>query len=427
MTMNYSCFFRAACFITTLFPQKGSRFLDSFAALITNPYFIMKNYNADLTVLKRVKKFKKILLIGDLNIGDAINIQAAASAVRSYLPRVEIDYVISRKASNLINGNPEISRVFPIYCGRPFPSEEDRQKLKQILNSGKYDLVFNFCPFFKGISHFNRKLPVINFSTLALLLVNNEIEQTGINHVAYRIYRYLLDLMSFMGDKKIDRAFPGITITLPEFALKRAKSILDSREIISTIPLVMLNPDTTSIFTKIPFNIQVFLLKTLAEMPCRVILGRGIHFPGIEKQLLEAVPSVSRNNIFIPPAMSIEEYAALLDYVDMFITGDTGPLHIAAARKYSGNNHANLRNRTAVLSIFGATPSRLYGYDSSNPLYLSANQDAPSRVFVAGSSCRNITCINKIAKCCKTVHCFDSLNGESIVSYIRSYLNSFYQ
>ena len=422
----YNYFFKFTSSVTHHFPKTGSRFLNSFAGFVySNPLLIKKKFSVDLSILKAVNGFEKILVASDMNIGDAINVQAAVSALRFFYPLAEIDYVISRKAFHLINGNPEISNVFPVYKGGTYPCIEDYSGIKQILDRNKYDLIFNFCPFFNEKVLFGKNQKVINSSTLASLIVKHENYQTGINHIAYQIFYYLSGLISIIEHKVAPSSFPGIVLTLPKNASYRAKEFLGTCKINSNIPLVMLNPDASSLFTRIPFEIQTFILKELAKLSCTVILGRGISFPGFEEKLLEAVPPELRKRVYvIPDGMSIEEYTALLDFVDVYITGDSGPLHAAAARKFQRDDRSGFRNRTAIFSIFGATPARIYGYDSSSRLYLSANQDAPSRVYVPHSLCRNITCINKMAKTCNIVRCFDSFDGDSFMLDIKNYLKN---
>ncbi|MEJ2048427.1 MAG: glycosyltransferase family 9 protein, partial [Calditrichota bacterium] len=375
--------------------------------------------------LKRVKKFEKILVLSDLNIGDAINVQAACSAFRTFFPGAEIDYVINCKAANIIDGNPEISNVYPLYSGTPLPNAEDYQKVYQLLNSKPYDVIFNFCPFFKESGLLNSQQAVINVPTIAYIMLKNENKHIGINHISYQIYSFLSELLSIQMGKKASRSFPGTTLTIPGYALNRAKIFLETGKIKLAKPVVLVNPDANSKYTKIPFESMVLLLKKLSKIPCRIILGRGITFPGIESELLSTVsPPCRRKITLVPPDMSVGEYTALLDFVDVYITGDTGPLHMAAARKFSQKSRMSLRNKTAIFSIFGATPARMYGYDSSNPLFLPANQDAPSHIYIAGSRCRNVTCINKMAKTCKTVHCFETLDVDVIVRDIRKYLDN---
>ncbi|HTA76982.1 MAG TPA: hypothetical protein VK791_07490, partial [bacterium] len=71
---------------------------------------------------------------------------------------------------------------------------------------------------------------------------------------------------------------------------------------------------------------------------------------------------------------------------------------------------------------FGATPARMSGYDSENELFPASNQNAPSKTYVSESPCRNITCVNKMAKTCQTPRCFETLDVEKITRDILKYL-----
>jgi hypothetical protein len=97
---------------------------------------------------------------------------------------------------------------------------------------------------------------------------------------------------------------------------------------------------------------------------------------------------------------------------------------MAAARKVSKSGKFQFRNKTFVITIFGATPPRLSGYDSTDPLYFGANQDVISKTYVSESPCRNITCVNKMAKTCKKVRCYEFLKTDIISSDIQNYLRS---
>jgi hypothetical protein len=144
---------------------------------------------------------------------------------------------------------------------------------------------------------------------------------------------------------------------------------------------------------------------------------------GIGQRLKALMPSRFISKVkLIPARLSLEAYAAVIDLCDVFISPDTGPLHIAAARKYSRTGRYEFSNRTAVQSYFGATPPRMSGYDSSQRGYLPANQDAPSWCHEAASACRNITCLNKIYKTCRQVRCFEDVDIAGMVRQIRDYL-----
>jgi Glycosyltransferase family 9 (heptosyltransferase) len=180
-----------------------------------------------------------------------------------------------------------------------------------------------------------------------------------------------------------------------------------------------------------PFVKQAALLEQLARdtnADTRILLGEGHTEAGIGKSLFDSVSSDLRFKLrIIPKSMPLEVYSALIDFADVFVTGDTGPMHLAAARRYSRSKSFEFRNRTAILSFFGATTPRMSGYDSFQPGFLASNQDAPSWCYQAGSRCRNITCLNKMFKTCKNVLCFEQVDVNGLATLVASYVNRLFQ
>ena len=94
---------------------------------------------------------------------------------------------------------------------------------------------------------------------------------------------------------------------------------------------------------------------------------------------------------------------------------------LAAAWKTDRQGRHPFRNRTAILSLFGATPPRLSGYDS-RPGYMESGQKAESHSYQSVSACRNLTCMHKMAKECDASGCFQDLDVEQIIAHTRSLL-----
>ncbi len=185
---------------------------------------------------------------------------------------------------------------------------------------------------------------------------------------------------------------------------------------------MLYHTDATSRFTRIPLEKQIAILRYIASNDNieSILLGAGHNKKDIEYKIMNCLDKKLRRKFYIiDKNVSLEVYSALIDFSKVFITPDTGVLHIAAAKKYSKSKY--VKNKTAIVSIFGATPARIYGYESKNPLFFDSNQNAPSKVFIADSPCRNITCINKKAKTCKEVRCFSHLNIKQIYNTILKY------
>jgi ADP-heptose:LPS heptosyltransferase len=238
-------------------------------------------------------------------------------------------------------------------------------------------------------------------------------------------YSFIRGALAAAGIPVRQGRFAGVRVTLSDDAVKQARQVLSHQSVPARTPVILFNPDASSPFTCIPFRMQVSLLRQLAELPCFILIGAGHTFRNIGVRLIDTLGPASWHNLaLVPASLSFDGYAALIDRADAFITADTGLLHIAAARKVSASGRHSFRNATAIFSVFGPTPARMYGYRSDAAGYFPSYQDAPSNTYVAGSFCRNITCINKQEKTCATVRCFDFLNIDKIVLDVQTCLKN---
>ena len=381
-------------------------------------------FQKNLVIIRRVKYFEKILVVPDIHIGDAIMIQAGVSAFRDFFPHAQIDYVVKKSVACLIEGNPDITNLFPVFTGSVFPNPEDLEKLKKLVVENHYDLCYNCSPFFEDTQHFPKGQPILNFMTVAPQIMRNEMDHKGKSHSVFLCHELPHLLLSPTHSLRRDEIFKGVSMTLSDGAIGEARDFLRENRVPEKTPLVFLNPDTASPFTRIPFEDQVDLLKRLVREPGHILLGTDFTTRNLEERLLEKLSPGERYHVTrVPTTLSLAGYAALIDFADVFISGDTGPLHMAAARKVSRSGNFKFRNRTFVASVFGATPARLTGYDSQNPLFQSANQDVPSKTYVSKSPCRNTTCVNKLYKTCRRVRCFEGLDVAAIAAEIQSHLS----
>ena len=423
---KYEAYFAAASVLTNHCPHLGAKFLNQAVPLIlSNRFIIHKNMKKNLNILKNIRKFEKILVISDLNIGDAVNLQASILALRQYFPESQIDYVVNPVARNLIEGNTAISRVYSFFSGQAIPTDEDYRTLANLIEAEDYDVIFNFCPLFDDGIFSTKAERVIHYSLLASRLIKNEKSNGTINQIGYQVFSFIDMLLSQFSQPIKKHEYRGVQVTLASNVINEARAFLLENGLLEKPIQVFYNPDTSSKFTRVPLLLQIKLLDNLLGLPAvkSVLLGAGQKISDIERVILASLPAWKKQKItVIPKTVPIDVYAALIDFADIFITGDTGPLHIAASRKASKSANYTFRNETSVISIFGATPSKIYGYDSSKEGYFPANQNAPSRTFVAESPCRNITCINKMAKTCKEVRCFDSLDIYEINGMVNSIL-----
>jgi heptosyltransferase-1 len=414
--------------LTDLFPVAGGRLLDTTIRPIYGNRAVAAFYaRRNRREVRRMRGFQRFLVIPDVHIGDAVMSQSWVMALRDLFPSAEIDYVVNRSVAPLIEGHPDATRIIPLLSGATFPTAADLEGLRGLITEGRYDLCLCSCTFLEPGDIAPPTQPFLHFATHAAAILRNESDLTEINHFSYQGYRFVRDLLSAVADPVREDRFPGVRTTYADAVIEESGRFVAESGLAGDAPLVIVNPDAASKYTMLPFERQAVLLRTLAEGVPRdtlILLGAGHTAAGIGERLVASLPAASRARArIIPPSLPLAVYSALIDRADVFISGDTGPLHLAAARRYSRSGRHSFRNRTAVLSVFGATPPRMSGYDSAKPGYLPANQDAPSWCFQAGSPCRNITCLNKLFKTCGTVRCFEEVDTAGVAAVVLRHLH----
>ena len=416
--------FKATSVLTDHFPKAGARLLDvTVRSVVGNPVIARAMARHNLKIMQKVGSFRRFLVIADTHIGDAIMAQSSLTAIRDFFPGARVDFVINRTAAPLIEGNREVSTIFPIFSGGIFPKREDVDALHEITRKGRYDLCINFSPFIEDRDIAQPGQSILSFMSHSAQFLRNENDPVEINHFIYQGYYFVRNLLMTVAPPVRHEPFRGVGTTYSNRAIEDARNFVANCNLIAGRPVILYNPDTAGRFTLLPYDRQLAFVARLAEIDVTILMGAGLTEAGIGHRLRASVDESQRHKIhMIPEGTDLETYGALIDSSDVFVSGDTGPLHIGASRKVSRTGKHVLRNHTAILSHFGATTPRMSGYDSGQHGYLPANQDAPSWCYQAESPCRNISCLNKMLKTCRSVRCFERVDVDKLVGLIDSHL-----
>jgi len=413
-------------------PLSSGWFTGGIFRLCSNELVSKYLRHRDSILVKHIKDLKRLLVISDVNIGDAVTIQSCIETFRCYFPDSEIDYAYSNAADPMINKNPHISNTFPLFSTSLTPSKGEAASIRELLKNKPYDLVINFCPFLSGKYLRNTGCPVLSPVRLAIDIIRERHKRNGNTHISYYTTQYIHQLFNELPEntapQKEKPTYSGSKIYLPRDIFSARDNCLKSLGISPQDVILYFNPDTSNSYTFINQSLQIRLLKMLLQYDNFdwLLLGSGIKFKGIEKKLYDKIPSTLQKKIIVlNDTLPLDVYASLLDVCDVFLTGDTGPMHIAAARKICVDDDCFFRNRVAVIGIFGATDSKIYGYDSFKTGYMCANQNAPSKVFEASPPCKTLACsIQRLAHECSRGRCFEGIDIDAIVAYVTEYLSS---
>ena len=401
--------FGFSCALTTHTPRAGARLLNATVKpMVSNAVLRAAFLRRNQAVLDRVGEPRRVLVLSDIHLGDALITQGLIAAVRDFFPSAEIHYAVSRSSAALIEGHPDVTRLWPVYTGSLLPSGQDVSAVRDLMSATRCDLIVSACPSFARGNPLPRDGAVLDFVTHAPVLVRNEDAPTEPNHFLFQGHRFLAGLFSQRWSPRRTDAVGGARIYFDDDAVDAADAYLESAQASHRSPWVFLNPDGASPYTRPPEAVWRQALERVIQGGATVFIGEGHTDAGVGVRLYDRLPLPLRDRTRVVPASTpVPAYAAMLDRMDAFVSGDTGPLHWGAARKISRTGRRAFRNRTAIFSLFGATPARMSGYDSGRPGFLPAWQDAPSEAHVSHAPCQNITCLNKLLKTCAPARCFE--------------------
>jgi ADP-heptose:LPS heptosyltransferase len=328
----------------------------------------------------------------------------------------------------LLRANPFIDGHRPVFTDADFTSARNRRAVQAAIGERKYDLILNLYPFLMNSELAGAGCPVLVPYKLIVDIVRAERNPASKAHVAWHLHRFVDGIAQNLAGRpdiaSAEADHVENVMYLAEDVPARADEILRDAGVAEDANIAFLNPDSSSRFSSIPLPMQTELLRRLLVLNRydRVLLGPAYSFVEIPDKLCARLAGDPRLGklVRLPQGIPIDIYAGLIDRADLFITADTAQMHLAAARRVAPGLRGGFRNRTTLVSIFGATHSRVYGYDSFAPGYLDSSQDAPAKVFEGAPPCKNLTCIHKTRKNCPTVECFTGLSTATILEWIET-------
>lgn len=296
-------------------------------------------------------------------MGDVIHTMSTVAAFRSTLPDIRIGWVIEERWAELLCAKGEarsgartphrplvdfIHIVNTKKWRRAVLAGETRQNIRSAfreIREQRYNIVADFQGAIKSalVARSAGTKNVIGFThpreSPARLFYNKRVETHG-THVVEQ-YRSLAEAIA-------RRTLPAAAV---EFPLdEQAEASLNAKLAAISGPLAVLNPGAGWATKQWPAERYGEVARALASDGLTPVINFG---PG-EENLAHAAQDASAGTATIL-LCSISELIALLRRAQLFIGGDTGPLHLAAALN------------VAVVAIFGPTdPARNGPYGTMN-------------------------------------------------------------
>ncbi len=335
----------------------------------------------------------KILLIKLSAIGDVVQTLPALEAIKKLYPAGEITWIVEEAAADILDTHPLIDKVlvsrrkaWTAMLKNPRTFMRGLRGIARFfseLRGTRYDIAIDFQGLLKsgiliGLSHANRKIGFDRTRELSYLFLDERLPAYDIDKHALERY---LDVARYLGAHD-----PVPTCTLPiEHELSRMRQ---RTAVIKEVgkPLVVINPVAR-------WKTKLWRESNFVELADRLVLEKNaaVIFTGsdadrdVNRRIVSRMKQPAEN---WAGETSLKELAALAALSDLFITTDTGPMHLAAAAG------------AKVLALFGPTaPWRTGPYGKSQITVRTGIECSP--------------CFKR--KCEDNVRCMEGISVEAVM------------
>jgi heptosyltransferase-2 len=327
------------------------------------------------------KACKNLLVRGVNWIGDSVMSLPALKALRKAMPEAKISLLVKPWVSPLFEKDPNIDEI--IIYGDEYKGIMGKIKLSRMLNKKKFCSAILFqnafdaalITFFSGIKeragyNMDSRGPLL---TTAVPVPQNKGKVHQIN--------YYLNLLDKLG---INAGYsdPYISLTLDE-RLEARKFLQDMKR-----PILGINPGATYGSAKrwFPERFAEIANWFISDTGGSAIIFGGKSEVDIADEIYKkAIPEFRTSHSLISFAgkTSLRELISLISECDVFLTNDSGPLHIAYAV------------RTPMVAIFGSTDPVLTGPPTGG----DENNHVVIKPDLSCSPCFERTCKNNDMRC----------------------------
>ncbi|MCX7918465.1 MAG: lipopolysaccharide heptosyltransferase II [bacterium] len=304
----------------------------------------------------------RILIVKMSSIGDVIHALPAVKTLRNHFPDAELDWVVEAKAADILVGNPLITNLILFdrekivryfKSGHWIQGWREIQTLKQKLQERNYTLSIDLqglarSAFIVILAKAKRKLGCYGMRELSYLVsrppkarVQTDVSpnhsydmtpkinarSTISNPETLHAVDRLLEVMKSIDSQIVPVIEFPIALTEAEFNF--ADEFLNHHKVNLAIPIIGINLGASNPLKRWQKEKFAELIDRLStELQYQVILFGGEADTGIAHDVIRLTQSPPINAV---GKTTLRQLTALIKRCIVFVSADTGPLHIAAA------------------------------------------------------------------------------------------------
>ena len=291
-------------------------------------------------VQQQASNIQQLLVVSTTALGDTLWALPAIQALRFRFPSAQISVLTSQIGEEVLSSHPDIDRIFVLK--KPFLPSLIQNYLR--LRTKHIDYIY--------ILHISQRAVL----PLCYLLNAKEILGTpGINKgldvlLSKKIhpqYEHEIDRrLRIVGYDTISPANPPPTFQIKTKNTNTALSFLSKYQLDQKPILIGMNPGSKDKFKQWDPDCFITLGRLLQkDLDCSILITGGKSEQKLTRYIANGIPGA----IALDELVSLDTLATLIAKCDLFITNDTGPMHVA------------LGVGTKTLSLFTATDPYLCG------------------------------------------------------------------
>jgi len=275
----------------------------------------------------------RILIVRLSSVGDLVHTLPVLVALRSHFPDATIDWLVETRFRDVLASNPELDELVEVdtlgWRKRLFSPATWKEiaASTRAIRRRNYDVVLDLQGTIKSsvAARLAKSDRHIGFSRSALkeraaaLLYS---EHVSVNGEPHHVIDRHLRLLSALDIETKERAFPLVVQNEMEEESERSLASLALTE------YVILNPGgawVTKRWAPEKFGALAAAIAKEWKLPTLVVWGPG------EAELAQRIVDTSEGSAQLAPATGIRGLIPYIRRARLFVSGDTGPMHLASA------------------------------------------------------------------------------------------------
>ena len=275
------------------------------------------------------EQIERILIIRLAPLGETVLTTPVIRALRRHFQNAYIAYMVAPTREDLVSANPHLNEVLTYQASVP--------KLVYQIARRKFQMAVVLQPTFRLVLHtFLARIPFrVGFETNAggKRLLNLPVQNNTLQHETQRY----LDVVRALGVEVVDSE-PEVFVDRESVAW--VNNFLENRKLNDSKRIIGLNPGAATAYRRWhAANFAVIGDRLHETYDAHIIITTGPREGELANQVTERM---SYSPIIVNQATPMQ-LAALLQRCDLYISNDTGPMHLSTAVK------------TPTVALFGAS------------------------------------------------------------------------